>query len=66
MTLEEIKKSTDLWLTPEDVAPIVGCNAQKIRLTAHDNPTLLGFHVTVVGTRVKIWRKKFLEYIGEA
>ena len=66
MTLEEIKRSTELWLTPEDVAPVVGCNPQKIRVTAHENPILLGFPVTVVGTRVKIWRKKFLEFIGEA
>lgn len=66
MTLEEVKESDALWLTPADVAPIVGCDPNKIRETAHFNPVLLGFPVTVVGSRVKVWRKKFLEYIGEA
>jgi len=66
MTLEEIKNSDALWLTPADVAPVIGCDPNKLRMTAHENPALLGFPVTVVGTRVKIWRKKFLEFIGEA
>lgn len=65
MTLEEIKNSNELWLTPADVAPVIGCNVNALRMTAHENPALLGFPVTVVGTRVKIWRKRFLEFIGE-
>ena len=65
MTLEEIKASEALWLTPADVAPVVGCDPNKIRETARQNPLLLGFPVTVVGTRVKVWRKRFLEFIGE-
>lgn len=65
MTLEEIKQSDALWLTPADVAPVVGCDPNKLRMTAQENPALLGFPVTVVGRRVKVWRKRFLEYIGE-
>ena len=65
MTLDEIKASDALWLTPVDVAPVIGCDPNKLRLTAHENPALLGFNVTVTGSRVKIWRKPFLKYIGE-
>lgn len=65
MTLEEIKQSDRLWLTPAEVAPVVGCDPSKIREAAHLNPLLLGFPVTVTGRRVRIWRKTFLEYIGE-
>ena len=65
MTLEEIKASDKLYLTPAEVAEVVGADPAKIRETAHRDPRLLGFHVTVTGSRVKIWRKPFLEYIGE-
>lgn len=66
MTLAEIKASDAAWLTPNDVAPVIGCNPENIRMTAHDRPELLGFPVTVVGNRTKIWRKGFLRHIGEA
>ena len=66
MTLEEIKKSSALYLTPCDVAPVIGCDPQKLRMTAQENPALLGFPVTVTGVRVKIWRKPFLKFIGES
>ena len=65
MTLEEIKNSDRLWLTPAEVAPVVGCDPNQIRNTAQSAPHLLGFPVTVVGTRTKIWRKPFLAFIGE-
>ena len=65
MTLQEIKDSDALFLTPADVAPIIGCDPSKIREMARTNPTLLGFPVTVTGCRTKIWRIPFLRYIGE-
>ena len=65
VTLQEIKESDKIWLTPAEVAPVIGCDPNKIRETAQRNPALLGFRVTVVGTRIKIWRKPFLEFLSE-
>ena len=65
MTIAEIKSSDRLWLTPAEVAPVLGCDPNKIRQQAEADPSTLGFPVTRVGTRTKIWRKPFLEYIGE-
>lgn len=65
MTIAEIKSSDRLWLTPADVAPVLGCDPNLIRRQAEADPSALGFPVTRVGTRTKIWRKPFLEYIGE-
>ncbi len=66
MTLKEIQESDLIWLTPDQVAPVLKCSPQLIRITARDNPKLLGFPVVVVGTRTRIPRKPFLEYIGES
>ena len=65
MTLEEIKGSDAIFLKPTDIAHILECNPQFIRQAAREKPELLGFPVTVVGTRTKIPRKAFLAYIGE-
>ena len=65
MTLEEIKNSDKLYLTPADVAPVLGCDPNKLRITAQTNPQLLGFPVTQIESRTRIWRKPFLKFIGE-
>ncbi len=65
MTVEEMKQSDKRILTPEEVAQVCECDPAKIRETAKVNPQLLGFPVSVIGTRVKIWRIPFLKYIGE-
>ena len=66
MTLEEIKRSDSVFLKPTDIAPILECNPHFIRVAARDNPELLGFPVTVIGTRTRIPRKPFLAFLGEA
>lgn len=63
MTLSEIKQSDKDVLIPADVAPVIGCNPHQIRVTARQRPELLGFPVIVVGTRVKIPRKPFIQFI---
>ena len=63
MTLSEIKSSDKAVLVPTDIAEVLGVNPHSIRLVAHDRPELLGFPVIVVGTRVKIPRKPFIQYI---
>lgn len=65
MTIEELKASDKTFVYPRDVSPILGCDPHQIRIIAKTNPRLLGFPVTVVGTRVKIWRLPFLRFIGE-
>lgn len=66
MTLEQIKQSDAVWLTPCDIAPVLNCDPHHIREMAQMNPQLLGFPVSVVGSRTKIWRKPFLKFIGES
>lgn len=61
--LQKIKQSDEIFLTAADVAPIIGCNPNDIRGQAHDRPEMLGFPVTVYGTRVKIPRIPFVLYL---
>lgn len=65
MTLAEIKQSDAVFLTPAEVAPLIGCNPNFIRKAAHDAPELIGFPVCVIGTRTRIPRKPFLKFLGE-
>ena len=65
MTLEEVRASTEVFLTPVQIAPILGCAPQWIRRAAHDSPELIGFPVCVIGTRTRIPRKPFLKFLGE-
>lgn len=65
MTIREMQASKECFLNPTDVAPILGCDPQSIRLQARKDPASLGFPVVVLGTRTRIPRKAFLEYLGE-
>ena len=63
MTLTEIKASDKPMLTPADVAPVLGCDPQDIRVAARQRPDLLGFNFTVIGTRVKNPRLAFIKWM---
>lgn len=63
MTIQEIRDSDKMWLTPTDIAPVIECDPQAIRIQARTRPELLGFPVTVLGTRTKIPRVPFLAYL---
>lgn len=65
MTLDELIHSDKLILTPEDAAPLLGCDPQKIRTQAKQCPELLGFNVSVVGSRVKIPKLPFIQFLTE-
>jgi len=65
MTLEEIKASPAMWLTPADIAPVLECDANTVRVQAQDDPSKLGFPVVVLCSRIKINRKGFLRFLGE-
>lgn len=67
MTLDEIKSSDKVMLTPADVAEALGVDPQGIRVMAHEQPERLGFPVVVCGRNgraVRIPRVAFLRYIG--
>ncbi len=65
MTIQEIKSSDQMWLIPADIAEVLECDPNVIRRQAQDDPSKLGFPVTVLCSRVKINRKGFLRFIGE-
>lgn len=67
MTIEDIKSSDKVMLTPADVAEALGVDPQGIRVMAHEQPERLGFPVTVCGRNgraVRIPRIAFLKYLG--
>lgn len=63
MTLDEIRNSTKEVLTPAEVAEVLGCDPQYVRVAARQQPDLLGFNVAVIGSRVKIPRRAFLNWL---
>lgn len=63
MTLNEIRSLDREYLVPAEVAQILGCDAQDIRVAARQHPERLGFNVSVIGTRVKIPRLGFLNWL---
>ena len=65
MTLDEIRSSTKEVLTPAEVAEVLGCDPQDIRVQARMAPEKLGFPVIIIKSRTKIPRVPFLRYIGE-
>ena len=65
MTLEELRASDKVFLTPADVAPVLKSDPQTIRVTARQRPHLLGFEFAFTGNRMKIPRLAFLRWLGE-
>lgn len=64
MTLETIKKSTETWVRPEDIAPILGCNPQAIREQAKANVLPFAFYLSGAKQhRIKINRESFLNFM---
>lgn len=62
-TLQEVEAHTGEVLTPKDVAKVLGCDAQTIRVQANRCPERLGFPVSIIGTRVKIPKEAFLRFM---
>ena len=63
MTISELKKSNKEMLTPKDIAPILGCDPNIIRHQAKEDIKQLGFPATKLGSRVKIPRKAFINWL---
>ena len=64
MTITEIMHSTDLFLSPADIAEVLRCDPQSIREQAQKDPTKLGYPVIVINRRIRIPRIPFLHYLG--
>lgn len=65
MTLEELKKSEAATVNVGDVAEILGSTPQTIRVAARQRPDLLGFPIIIIGSRVKIPRLPFIQFIEQ-
>lgn len=64
MTIEEAWASDKVYLTPAEVGSILNMNPQSIRDAARYRPDLLGFQTIVTGTRTRIPKVPFLEFLG--
>ena len=64
MTIEQIQNSDKLFLSPVEVAPVLGSDPHTVRCTARQRPELLGFPFTFSGNRMKIPRIPFLKWLG--
>lgn len=63
VTLAEIKTLDREYLIPREVADVLGCDAHAIRIWARQRPDGLGFPVCIVGSRVKIPKRPFIQFM---
>lgn len=63
MTIEEIKKSKEVFLYCKDVAEVFGSKPYDLHEAAMAGT--IGFPVCIVKSTVKIPRKRLLEFLGE-
>lgn len=63
MSLDDLKRLDREFLTPAQVAEILGCNPQGIRVWARERPEGLGFPVCLVGSRIKIPKRPFIQFM---
>jgi hypothetical protein len=62
MPISDIKKLDKEILTPNDIAPILGCDPNVIRRQAKEDIKSLGFPCSKVGSRVKIPKQAFIDW----
>ena len=63
MTLDDLKRIDREFLTPAQVAEILNCSAHGIRIWARQRPEQLGFPVCIIGTRVRIPKRPFIQFM---
>lgn len=63
MTLEQAKAIDREYLIPREVADVLGCDPQWVRVAAKHHPEQLGFPVAIIGCRVKIPRRAFIAWM---
>lgn len=62
--IESIISSNALYLTPQELGDAMGWSPDGIRAQAQEDPSKLGFRVTVIRKRAYIPRIPFLKYYG--
>ena len=63
--LETLAAKDSEFLLIREIAPILGANPQTIRCQAQQRPEMLGFPVIVIGSRVKIPKRPFIQFMTQ-
>lgn len=63
MTIEELRSCGKAYLTATDISDLLQVAAESIRDQARTDPRGFPFPVIVIGTRVKIPRAPFTDFI---
>ena len=63
MTLDDMKRLNREFLTPAQVAEVLGCDPHGIRVWARQRPEGLGFPVCLIGSRTKIPKRPFIQFM---
>lgn len=66
MIYQEIIMITKDVLTPADIASVLGCDGQKIRVQVKQMPETIPFHYMFVGNRMKIPRLAFIDWMTKS
>ncbi len=62
--LDKIKQIDRDYLTPKEVASVLGCMPYAINVAAKTDPKKLGFPIIRIGNRVKIPKDAFIRFMG--
>lgn len=62
-SLKELEQMDTVYIPPRMAAPILKVNPYSITLQARDDPSKLGFPVTVMGHRTRIHREAFIRFM---
>ena len=63
-TMADLVHCPKEFFTPQQVADVLGCDPQYLRITARQQPHLMQFPFQIVGNRVKFPKRPFLQYMG--
>ena len=63
MTLQELEKLETEVLTPNQVAPILGCQPYSINIAVRDGKNPFPFPVIRMGSRVRIPKRPFINFM---
>ena len=63
MTLDEIRATDKVMLSPTDISEVLGSDPMTIRLTAKMAPERVGYPFTFTGNRMKIPRIGFIRWM---
>lgn len=63
LTYKDAEKIPKSILTPKDIAPFLKTDPHCIRVQAREDPSKLGFNVSVVKSRIKIPKEGFVKFL---